>query len=470
MIGIYARVSTAEQAREGYSIDEQVERLKLYCISQGRSDFREYVDPGYSGANIHRPAMQELLRDVAAGKIDKVLVYKLDRLSRSQKDTLELIEDVFLANSCDFESMTERFDTGTSFGRAMVGILAVFAQLEREQIKERMSMGKAGRAKEGRYHGGGHIPYGYDYKDGELVVNEDEARLVREVFRLYLEGATVKKIEKVFYQRGYRARTGADLCGRTIKRILSNSIYVGKIKYKGLEYDGSHEHLISDADFEKVQERMRIYYGSREPSIRQKTVLGGLIYCARCGAKYACTAHDAYGNYRYYTCYSRRKVAPSMVRDPNCKNKNYRVDDLDEVVFSQIRKLALDPEYLESASADDLSENDDRIELVKSELKKIDEQCSRFLDLYGLGKFTMEQICEKTDALQEYRKKLEAELEELEQKRDADRLSEADALELVSTFDDVIERGDTDELRLLVSTLIERIEIDGDNVFIHWRF
>ena len=148
-VALLARVSTQEQAINGHSIGEQIERMHKYCDAMGWTVYKEYTDAGYSGANTDRPALQRMIRDIKAGKINKVLVYKLDRLSRSQKDTLYLIEDVFLANNTDFVSMSENFDTSTPFGRAMIGILAVFAQLEREQIKERMQMGKEARAKEG---------------------------------------------------------------------------------------------------------------------------------------------------------------------------------------------------------------------------------------------------------------------------------------------------------------------------------
>ena len=154
-VGIYSRVSTQEQAREGYSIGEQVERLKNYCAAKGWILYKTYTDAGFSGANTDRPGMQQLISDVADGKIDMVLVYKLDRLSRSQKDTLYLIEDVFIKNNVNFASITENFDTSTPFGRAMIGILSVFAQLEREQFRERSIMGKDARAKEGLHHGGG---------------------------------------------------------------------------------------------------------------------------------------------------------------------------------------------------------------------------------------------------------------------------------------------------------------------------
>ena len=140
-VGIYIRVSTLEQAEGGYSISEQTDRLKLFCEAKGWTVANVYTDPGYTGSNTDRPALTRLIDDVKNNRLEMVLVYKLDRLSRSQKDTLYLIEDVFLKNKVEFVSMNENFDTTTPFGRAMIGILSVFAQLEREQIKERMAMG-----------------------------------------------------------------------------------------------------------------------------------------------------------------------------------------------------------------------------------------------------------------------------------------------------------------------------------------
>ena len=171
-VGAYCRVSTVEQAEHGYSLDEQKTRMESYCTAMGWTIYRVYTDGGYSGGNTDRPALQMMIRDIQDGKIDRVLVWKLDRLSRSQLDTLYLIEKVFLASGVDFVSMQENFDTGTAFGRAMIGMLAVFAQLEREQIKERMMVGKVARAKNGYWQGGGIVPIGYDYKDGKLCVNE----------------------------------------------------------------------------------------------------------------------------------------------------------------------------------------------------------------------------------------------------------------------------------------------------------
>ena len=149
-VAIYVRVSTTSQAEEGYSIEEQIDKLESYCKIKDWTVYKVYTDGGFSGSNTERPALERLIKDADRKKFDTVLVYKLDRLSRSQKDTLFLIEDVFIKNGIEFLSLQENFDTSTPFGKAMIGLLSVFAQLEREQIKERMQLGKLGRAKAGK--------------------------------------------------------------------------------------------------------------------------------------------------------------------------------------------------------------------------------------------------------------------------------------------------------------------------------
>ena len=153
----YVRVSTENQL-ENYSIEEQISRLKSYCAAKDMILLKIYTDGGYSGGNTDRPALKQMLADIKTVNVDAVLVYKLDRLSRSQKDTLTLIEDEFLAHDVDFISINENFDTSTPFGKAMIGMLSVFAQLEKDQITERFTMGRIGRCKAGYFHGGGNAP------------------------------------------------------------------------------------------------------------------------------------------------------------------------------------------------------------------------------------------------------------------------------------------------------------------------
>lgn len=355
---IYVRVSTQEQAKDGYSIDEQIERLKEYCKALQWTILKIYTDAGYSGATTDRPALKEMICDIKKGICDLVVVYKLDRLSRSQKDTLSLIEDCFLKNHVDFISMTENFDTSSPFGRAMIGILSVFAQLEREQIKERMGMGKEGRAKDGRWH---------------------------------------------------RGRT---------------------------------------------------------------SYLGSLLYCKQCGARYSAyivrdKKHNA--SYSYYTCYSRRKSARNMIIDPNCKNKIYRRDELDKIIFDEISKLANDPTYIHELKQDSYpDEMRQKESLIQKEIEKIETQKSRFMDLYGLGEFSAQEIQKKVAPLNEQKQNLLKELSIL--KADESDLAENDAVELVRTWSDVLEKGSFDQIRMLINALIERIEIDGDDIDIFWKF
>ena len=469
MVGLYVRVSTAEQAKEGYSIDEQIERLKSYCAAHGRSDYSVYVDGGYTGASIDRPELQRVITDVKEGKIDKVLVYKLDRLSRSQKDTLYLIEDVFLRNGCDFESMSERFDTGTSFGRAMIGILSVFAQLEREQIKERMSMGKEGRAKEGQWHGGGYEPVGYNYVNGVLEVNEYEAMQVRDVFQLYADGYSRTKIAETLNSKGYTRKNGK-WERYVVARVLTNNLYIGMIKYNDSLYEGSHEAIIDRDLWSRVQKRLELEKGKQSRRESVPTYLAGLIWCGRCGARYACTAHSDGAKYRYYTCYSRRKVAKAMVKDSCCHNTNYRVEKLDGIVFDEIRKLALDVDYIRKLAEKETpkDENEERRMILTDEIRKLEEKQSRLIDLYATGLFDLGELEAKTGEVKDNLSKLKDELIDLEAYHPAVSLEEA--TKLVVGFADILERGCYEEIRLVIVSLIDRIVIDGEDITIHWRF
>src|SRR5699024_204997 len=157
LTALYVRVSTDSQFEEGYSVEAQTEKLEAWCKVKNYKNTELYIDGGWSGSNIDRPELRRLMGDIAMGKVAVVVVYKLDRLSRSQKDTLFLLEDVFAPNDCDFISINENFDTTSPYGKAMIGILSVFAQLERENIKERTRMGMYSRVKSGLWMGGDGI-------------------------------------------------------------------------------------------------------------------------------------------------------------------------------------------------------------------------------------------------------------------------------------------------------------------------
>lgn len=466
MIAIYCRVSTTEQAENGHSLDEQSERLQNFCKAKGWDNYHIFTDAGFSGAKMQRPALQDLIREVKNHKIEAVLVYKLDRLSRSQKDTLTLIEDVFLANNCDFISMSENFDTSTPLGRAMIGILAVFAQLEREQIKERMMMGHEARAKQGRYKGSWRNPIGYDYIDQKLVINEFEAMQIVTAFEMYAQGFSFKKITKHFHDCGYVHKYG-EWSVTSLQRCLNSRNYIGEIKFKGKWYKGAHEPIISEELWDKVQTlRFRNRELTRKNDTRSgivNTYLAGFIYCARCGARYSKKINRCRGHqYPLYQCQSRFRKKTPACKDPNCQNKNWKIDELDNLVLSEIRKLKFE----------DLSpkqKTDDKSPVLLDQIKKLERQQSKLLDVYSVGDMPLDIVQSKMTALNEQIDILHQQLEKIENEAN-ERLTKEDAMHMVSSLDDVLADGDLDEIRSIIGALIDRIDIDGENITIHWAF
>ena len=471
---IYVRVSTQEQARDGYSIGEQIERLTKYCEAMGWIIVKVYTDAGHSGADTNRPALKTMIREIRAGKADSIVVYKLDRLSRSQKDTLMLIEDVLLKNNTDFVSMTENFDTSTPFGRAMVGILAVFAQLEREQIKERMCMGKEARAKEGKFGGSWAVPIGYDYipENDELAVNEYERMQVEKIFEWFLSGTGIKTIEKDLNKAGYKHKHGK-WHDKTIRNVLRSRTYLGYIKYRKQWYKGEHTPFITEEMHDKV---ISILADRKDAYVKKcrrgkvRSYLGGFLHCKHCDGKYSKigSGTDPQGKPReYYSCYSRHKRSLALIKDPNCKNKNWRMKDLDDYIFGEVRKLATDPAYFDQIKKE--YPEDNRPQIIKKELENMDTQLAKLMDFYTLGNMPLDMVEKRINDINEQKLKLENELEAIieEQKN---ILSKEDTYDLVRSFGDILDRNDFGEIRATLEDLIDHIVLDNDQATIHWKF
>ena len=468
MIALYSRVSTSEQALNGHSISEQNERMTKFADALGLKNAKIYSDAGFTGANMQRPALQEMIKDIQQGKVSKVIVYKLDRLSRSQRDTLYLIEDVFLKNNCDFISMNENFDTSSPFGRAMIGILSVFAQLEREQIKERMMMGKEARAKKGKWHGGGHPPIGYDYKDGELVVNDFYAMQVREMFDLFAHGMTASRICDTFNEKGYKTQFGNKWNVTQVRRTLSHKVYIGMATDGKNWFQGTHKPIIDEKTFETVAKILKDNsdrFKATGISTNPKNIsapLSGMLFCKQCGGRYSrCHALHNGKAFEYYGCYSRSKKSKEMIVDPNCKNKYWKQSELDELVFDEIRKLKLeDIKRPEKKKVDETA-------VIRKRIDEIDSQISRFLDLYGKGTFDIESLEAKVNELKEEREKLEA---QITAQNDSKSLSEKEVEKYINSLKSALKKGNFIEIRGIVCALIDKIELDNEDVTIHWKF
>ena len=461
-VGLYPRVSGHEQ-EDNYSIPEQIDRMKKYCESRDWMVYKIYTDSAYSGSNMERPGLQEMIKDCESGKLDMVLVYKLDRLSRSQRDTLFLIEDVFDKNGVGFTSMTENFDTSTPFGKAILGVLAVFAQLEREKIKERTMDGKDARAKEGKWHGGKWVPIGYNFVDGFLWVNEYEAMQVREIADMFLKGTPVRTIERLVTKKGYKHKHG-QWDAKTIRRVLSNPVNVGMIKNRNTWYKGLHDPILDQKTFDAVQklmEKRREENGAARP---HQSLLGGILYCKNCGGRYARQSNN--GIYTYM-CYSRSKKMKKMIKDPNCRNKNYRMEELESAVLDEIHKLAIDPNRVEEVRENrPVSDVAEKIKTITSEIAKIDTQISKVMDLYALGTIDLNVISDKVAVLNEQKTALAKELDSMSVPK-TDAMTTQEVMDIASLMKDDLPLEDK---RNIVQSLIYYIEIDEDNVTIHWKF
>lgn len=244
---VYTRVSTPEQATEGYSIEEQDKKCQAAITSKGWTYIDTFTDPGVSGRTMNREGLTKMITAIKAGEVDAVVIYKLDRLSRKQRDTMTIIEDVFLAHDVALVSLNETLDTSTPWGRAMIGILSSFNQMESENIQVRTAMGREAKANEGGY-AGGKPPIGYRADNGNLVIVPEEAEIVRLVFKLRKEGKTLIGIAEELNERGYRTKKGLEFKHSAIQTILANEeTYRGSYRYgKGAKKEGQHEAILTD--------------------------------------------------------------------------------------------------------------------------------------------------------------------------------------------------------------------------------
>lgn len=365
---LYARVSTEEQAKEGFSIDAQLNILSAWAIVKGYQVADRYVDDGYSAKNLNRPAVQRLLEDCRAGAIDAVVVWRLDRLSRSLRDTLTVVEDVFRAKSIEFISTTESIDTTTTSGRLMLNILASFAQNEREVNEERVRTVSLDLARQ-CVHMGGTPPYGYSVgPDRRYLINETEAPAVRMLFQLRADGEGYGEIITALTNAGYRTRTGKVFAKNALHDMLKNEKYAGVYIYNraaAANRDGTRNNhaskspneiiripdgmpaIISRPLFEVVQQRMQAdRHAAGAYRAKRIYIASGLVHCAVCGSKMTI---DNVG----------RNRDGSYQMSYQCRNKcvrRIRYEKMDEHIFDFFDEMIADPAIIARA-AEIASEN-----------------------------------------------------------------------------------------------------------------
>lgn len=263
-VAIYIRVSTLDQAREGYSLSAQQKSLKSWSESRNYTVARIYEDAGISGKDIrHRPAMTEMLYDAAERKFDMILVWSLSRLTRSVSDLYGTWEHL-QKYDIDLVSYTESFDTHSPTGRAMMGLLGVFAQMERELTAERVKAAMSERAAQGKRTCSDVLGYDLDGSDS-LKINDAEAEMVRYIFDRYIEYRNLSAVAELCELRGYRGKRGGVFKAQHIKTILTRPIYAGYNSFCGKLYPGMHEPIISKSQYIRVQRML----GKHVPIVMQ---------------------------------------------------------------------------------------------------------------------------------------------------------------------------------------------------------
>ncbi|MEM5782620.1 MAG: recombinase family protein [Candidatus Aenigmatarchaeota archaeon] len=343
---IYTRVSTDNQVEKEFSSClAQEEKIKAFVKSQEEwKVFKVYSDEGYSGANLNRPALQELLKDIQEKKIDIVLVYKIDRLTRSPKDFYQLIE-LFEKNNVSFISITERFDTSTPAGRLLRNIMLTFAQFERELASERTKDKMIERAKRGMWNGG-TVPYGYSKENKKLILNQKEAEIVKLIYEIYITTGSLSKVYEELKIRGIRNRENKIFTKSHLENILRNIVYTEKVKYSGQIYQGIHQPIISEEIFNLAQQihKKKI----RKLRVYKDFLFGGFIMCEECQSKMTpCFTNKRkegkLKRYYYYRCTSTLK------RDwQACTTREVSAVRLESYILENLERISLDKNYIEN--------------------------------------------------------------------------------------------------------------------------
>ena len=363
---IYTRKSTDEGLEQAFnSLDAQREACTAFVLSQKHEGWMVlpslYDDGGYSGGNMERPALQRLIAEMEAGKVDVVVVYKVDRLTRSLSDFAKLVE-IFDRRGVSFVSITQQFNTTTSMGRLTLNMLLSFAQFEREIIGERVRDKIAASKKKGMWMGG-MPPLGYDVKDRKLVVNEDEAQIVVNIFQRYLMLKSVRDLKKELAASGVMSkrrvrRDGTEYGGRrpigrgALYLMLQNSIYRGKITHKGNSYPGEHPAIVEQALWERVQAALALHRIERATgaNAKQPNLLGGFVFDQN-GQRLSPTYAIKKGTrYRYY-------ISSSLMREAAASRLGgWRIPagDLEGIVISRLREFLATPTAILDAIGEQL--------------------------------------------------------------------------------------------------------------------
>lgn len=488
---VYTRKSTDEGLDQEFnSLDAQRESAEAYIASQQHEGWDclpdQYDDGGFTGGNMERPAVQRLLADIEAGKINCVVVYKVDRLSRSLLDFARMLE-TFEQHNVSFVSVTQQFNTATSMGRLILNVLLSFAQFEREMISERTRDKIAATRRKGKWSGGMPL-LGYDVVDTKLLINEDEAIRVRATFELYLEHESLVATAGELDRRGWttkewttrkgNVRGGRPFDKTSLHKLLTNVTYLGKVKYKDEIHEGEHKAIIGQELFDQVRAVLQRNGRSGGRYVRNRfgALLKGLLYCSPCGCSMAPT-HTTKGNrrYRYYVCMNAQKRGWH-----NCPSKSIPAPEIERFVVDQIRCIGQDKGLIAETLAEAKSQDGKKVSELQAEqdslqraLKRHDTEIRKLVCQLPHDTETENPATARLADLQDRIQVAERRTTEIREEAVALNRGMVDEKELASAlaaFDPAWEALAPREQARILHLLIERINYDSENESISITF
>jgi site-specific DNA recombinase len=470
---IYCRVSTVEQSREDhYSLDNQEQRGRDYLKMKRWQLFKVRKDVA-SGKNSDRPGFQELLADIRAKRVDVVVVYRLDRLSRNVKDIYEFL-DLIRTSGVAFVSVTEGFDTTTAMGRAMLGVAAVFAQLTREMIAENTRDGLMRRAEAGYFNGNPTSFYGYDYDREQmlLVPNPEKAAVVRQIFTWFVEHKWGQvRICRVLNLQGIPSKMGGEWHQATVADMLRNPVYCGRVRVNGTVAEGRHEAIIAPEVFDEAQELIKSRAPMPPRTQHSKHLLSGIARCGTCGTclKAHYIAASPKGSTKTYDYRLYGHSANARVGAKSCRGFAKSADRLEAVIVDQIRQASQDG-WIEQVVLEDVRKRQngkvppmlrERDQLL-AELAELGDKFSQWADRLDSGRIDEDQFEQQNRRLlarkQEIQKRLSALDEQLGQEEHLE-VTLAEIRSVLADFPIVWEALTLEERRETLRLLVEHLTV-----------
>ena len=454
---IYKRVSTDSQSQDGYGLEVQYGANERYCKAYDIQNVVVFVDDGYTGMNDKRPAFQCLLKLMKEKRIKFVITHSLDRIGRTQMLILKFLKEDCAKAECDFFAVKDSIDSRSkqTYG-ILISILSIFAEMDHDAIVTKLFLGRKQRALEGLWKGGGNPPYGYYYSKEirNLAVDPDKAIIVRKIFELYnsmefspLKIATVLGLS-------------SDV---VVFNVLKNRTYLGEITFKGEQYPGVHQRLISDEDFDKAQRILKSRSVTRNPSTY---LLSSLLYCGRCGAKMRYMQYGKGKNKKLkLICYSQYESngKRNLIKDQNCANYKYDAEQVEEAVVQIILNSSM--RYKDDIK-EKLTTDGDVIEGLTKKISELKTEYDRLVKAYQrLGD---DSILDEAEKVKFEIKKQEKNIEVEKEKKGITKMMEEKA-EMLRTLPDVWGKLDERQKQNVVRAIVHKVVLTAGKIQVYLK-